>query len=82
MNLIFSINPNSKGKIAIAILSTNNFDAKDVDINTIKFLDASPIKHSLKDFDKDGDKVIIELTEEASQLGPKPNNGKGNLSSR
>ena len=29
--------------------------------------------------DKDGDKVIIELTEEASQLPPKPTSGKGKI---
>ena len=29
--------------------------------------------------DKDGDKVIMELTEEAAQLGPKPTNGKGKI---
>jgi hypothetical protein len=29
--------------------------------------------------DKDGDKIIMELTEEASQLAPKPTSGKGKI---
>ena len=29
--------------------------------------------------DKDGDKVVIELTEDASQLAPKPTNGTGKI---
>ena len=29
--------------------------------------------------DKDGDQVVIELTEEASQLSPKPTSGKGKI---
>lgn len=37
------------------------------------------LKGYIFNIDKDGDKVIIELTEEASQLGPNPTSGKGKI---
>ena len=48
-----SINPLSKGKIPVAVLSTGDFDAKDVDLDTVIFLGASPLKCSINDVDGD-----------------------------
>jgi len=50
-----SINPKSKGKIPVAILTTEDFDASTVDSSTIVFLGVSPVKSVLEDVDNDGD---------------------------
>lgn len=50
-----SINPNSNGKIPVAILTTDDFDAFNIDQDSILFLDASPNKCTMEDVDDDGD---------------------------
>ncbi|MDD5560152.1 hypothetical protein [Candidatus Methylomirabilis sp.] len=58
-----SINPKSKGKIPVAILTTDIFDATTVDPTTVHFgrtgTEASPAHWALKDVDKDGDTDMI-----------------------
>lgn len=54
-----SINPNSRGKIPVAIITTDSFDAATVDAPTVEFAGASPLRWSLEDFDGDGDLDLI-----------------------
>jgi len=54
-----SINPESKGKLPVAILTTEDFDASTVDPTTIDFLGASPLRWALEDVDDDGDFDMI-----------------------
>jgi hypothetical protein len=57
------IDPNSKGKIAVAIVTTNGFDAGNVDLNTVRFgatgTEASPIVIVKRDFDRDKDRDLL-----------------------
>jgi len=57
------INPRSKDKIPVAVLTTGDFDAATVDPATVLFgatgTEASPVKSALKDFDRDGDTDLI-----------------------
>jgi hypothetical protein len=50
-----TINPLSKGKVPVAILTTEDFDASEVDPDSIVFLEASPNMWSMDDVDTDGD---------------------------
>jgi len=58
-----SINPRSRGVIPVAILTTNTFDAADVDPDTVLFgktgTEASPLHYALEDVDSDGDMDLI-----------------------
>ncbi|KGK97722.1 hypothetical protein LI82_08045 [Methanococcoides methylutens] len=56
-----SINPNSKGVIPVAILSTDVFDATMVDPVTVVFgpNDVSPLRWATEDVDKDGDLDLV-----------------------
>lgn len=58
-----SINPNSQGKIPVAILTTATFDAITVDSSTVHFgktgTEASPVQVALEDVDGDGDLDMI-----------------------
>jgi parallel beta-helix repeat protein len=54
-----SINLKSKGKVPVAIFTTNDFDATNVDHDTIMFLDANPVHSALEDIDDDGDIDMI-----------------------
>lgn len=53
-----SINPMSMGKIPVAILTTDTFDATSVDPNTVRFgrngTEAGPVHSALEDVDGDG----------------------------
>lgn len=48
------INPNSKGKIGVAILSTETFDATSVDTGTVRFGTATVVNATIKDVNGDG----------------------------
>jgi hypothetical protein len=52
-----AINFRSKGKVPVAILTTDEFDASTVDASTVQFGPdgATPVKYQLKDVDGDGD---------------------------
>jgi hypothetical protein len=54
-----SINPKSKGKIPVAILTTDAFDATTVDPTTVLFgatgTEAAPVQSALEDVDGDSD---------------------------
>ncbi len=54
-----SINPKSKGNVPVAILTTDDFDASNVDPATIVFLDATPVQWAMDDVDFDGDLDMI-----------------------
>jgi hypothetical protein len=54
-----SINPKSKGRIPVAILTTGDFDASIVDPDTVVFLSASPVHWAMEDVDHDGDVDMI-----------------------
>ena len=56
-----SINPNSKGVIPVAILTTEDFDATTVNGTTVNFGpgDAEPVHYALEDVDWDGDLDMI-----------------------
>lgn len=49
------INLKSKGVVPVAILTTPFFDAKDVDISSVIFAGAKPVKNNLEDANKKDD---------------------------
>jgi hypothetical protein len=57
------INPRSRGKIPVAILTTDTFDAATVDPTTVLFgrtgTEAVPVRSALRDVDGDGDTDMI-----------------------
>lgn len=58
-----SINPRSKGRIAVAILSTSTFDATTVDPATVLFgatgIEGGPVQSATEDVDSDGDMDLV-----------------------
>jgi hypothetical protein len=58
-----SINPKSKGRIAVAILTTDSFDATAVDPTTVLFgaagVEVAPVHSATEDVDGDGDIDMI-----------------------
>jgi len=58
-----SINPRSRGKIPVAILTTGTFAATTVDTTTVRFgatgTEAAPVHSALEDIDGDGDTDMI-----------------------
>ncbi len=54
-----SINLKSKGKVPVAILTTDDFDASTVDPDTVKFAGAHSVKWAFEDVDGDGDDDMI-----------------------
>jgi hypothetical protein len=50
-----SINLNSKGKVTVAILTTDDFNANDVDPVTCEFAGEYPLRWKMEDVDYDGD---------------------------
>ena len=57
------INPRSNGKIRVAILTSDSFDATEVDPTTVRFgrtgTEAAPVHFDLKDVDRDGNTDIV-----------------------
>jgi hypothetical protein len=54
-----SINLASKGVIAVAIFTTDDFDASQVDASTVVFAGASAVHSALEDVDGDGDLDMV-----------------------
>jgi hypothetical protein len=54
-----STNIGSRGVIPVAILTTSDFDAADVDPDTVLFEGASPVHYAPEDVDVDGDLDLI-----------------------
>ncbi len=58
-----SINPRSRGKIPVAILTTDSFDATTASPKTLRFgptgTEAAPVRSALADVDRDGDIDLI-----------------------
>ena len=67
-----SINLKSKGKVPVAVLTTDDFDAYTIEPETVTFAGANPLRWSMEDVDNDGDDDMLlhfmtqelELTEE------------------
>ena len=55
------VNPRSKGKLRVAILTTENFDASTVYAKSVRFGPgaAKPVRHKLDDVDYDGDLDLV-----------------------
>ena len=72
-----SINPNSKGVIPVAILTTGAFDATNVDPVTVTFANAIPLRWTIEDVmqgdgeppDGDLDLLLFFKTQECSLSG-------------
>ena len=66
-----SVNLANNGQIAIAILTTDDFDATQVDASTVMFAGALAVQNSLEDVDNDGDldMVLHFLTQETNLQG-------------
>jgi hypothetical protein len=70
-----SINLKSKGKISVAILTTEYFDAYNVDPDTVNFAGANPLRWRMEDVDNDGDYDMmfhfktqeLDLTKESTE---------------
>jgi hypothetical protein len=54
-----SINPNSKGVVPVAVLTTDDFDASTVDPDTVLFAGAMPLRWAVEDVDGDGDVDLL-----------------------
>lgn len=56
-----AINPGSMGVIPVAIMTTEDFDATEVDTETVRFGPdlASPVRYSFEDVDYDGDLDVV-----------------------
>ena len=58
-----SVNPNSRGRIPVTILTTETFDASTVDPTSVRFgstgTEAAPVHWALEDVDGDGDLDLI-----------------------
>lgn len=54
-----SINPNNGGKIPVAIITTDTFDALTVNPPTVHFAGAAPLRWSSEGYDGDGDIDLI-----------------------
>ena len=55
------MNPTSKGRLPVAVLTTDDFDASSIDISSILFLDATPISWMTDDIDNDTDDDLLLL---------------------
>ena len=54
-----SINLKSKGVVPVAVLTTDDFDASDVNPDTAEFADAQPVRWAMEDVDGDGDVDLL-----------------------
>ena len=53
------VNTNSKGSLAVAIITTPGLDAQDINIDTVTFLGDTPDRIIFRDFDKDKDTDLL-----------------------
>jgi hypothetical protein len=54
-----SMNLGSKGMVPVAVLTTDDFDASDVDPVTVEFAGTSPLRWAMEDVDGDGDMDLL-----------------------
>ncbi len=54
-----SINLKSKGVVPVAVLTTDDFDASDVDPATVLFAGVAPLRWAMEDVDGDGDVDMV-----------------------
>lgn len=67
------INPGSRGKIPVAILTTGTFDATTIDPSEVRFgptgTEAAPVQYALEDVDGDGDiDLILHFNTQATSI--------------
>ena len=71
-----SINLKSKGVVPVAVLTTDDFDASDVDPTTVEFAGAEPVRWVMEDVDGDGDvdmlfhfktQELVDLDEDSTE---------------
>jgi hypothetical protein len=68
-----SINPRSRGRVAVAILATDSFDATTVNLTTVRFgptgTEAAPVHSAPEDVDGDGDTdLVLHFNTEAAGI--------------
>jgi parallel beta-helix repeat protein len=66
--MVSTINPGSKGRTPVAVITTDDFDATTIDPASVRFAGAAPVKHSLSDVDGDGD-IDLKLHFMTADLG-------------
>jgi hypothetical protein len=76
-----SINLRAKGVVPVAVLSTLEFNAANVDPGTVLFAGASPERSSLKDVDQDGDMDLL-LIFKVQKLGLNKDSGEATMSGK
>ncbi len=54
-----SINLKSKGVVPVAVLTTDGFDASDINPGTVQFAGATPVRCTQEDVDQDGDLDLL-----------------------
>jgi PKD repeat protein len=75
-----SINLGAEGIVSVAVITTSDFDATNIDPVTVSFAGANPLRWSIEDVDEDGDLdlvfkfkvrelVLVETTTEATFFG-------------
>jgi hypothetical protein len=66
-----NINLRSRGKVWVAVLTADDFDATTVDPDTVLFAGAQPVRWKLKDADGDGDQdKVFQFNTEELDLTP------------
>jgi len=74
-----NINLKSKGVVPVAVLTTDGFDAGNIDPTTVKFAGAAPVRWRLCDVDDDGDLDMLYHFKTQELKGLDENSTEANL---